>query len=60
MKRRLSQAIGYLFIPEDSTGEKARTLVTSPAPKGFAGVSLKAVFWAGMAVAAALAIGRLF
>ena len=59
MKRRLSQAIGYLFIPVDSTGEKAWTHMASTAPKRFTGVSLKAVFWAGMAVAAALMIGRL-
>jgi hypothetical protein len=59
MKRRLSQAIGYLFIPEDSVGQKAPTLVASPARKSFAGVSLKAAFWAGMAVAVALMLGRL-
>jgi hypothetical protein len=59
MKRRLSQSIGYLLLPVDSTGEKTRTHVASTAPKRFPGVSLKAVFWAGMAVAAALMIGRL-
>ena len=59
MKRRLSQAIEYLFIPEDSIGKKARTLAASPAAKSFTGVSLKALFWAGMAVAVALMLGRL-
>ncbi len=59
MKRRLSKAIGFLFIPEDSAGEMARTLAASPAPKRFDGLSLKAVFWAGMAVAVALMLGRL-
>ena len=59
MKRRLSQTIGYLFIPEDSVGEKGRTLVAPPASRGFRGLSLKAVFWAAMAVAMALMLGRL-
>ncbi len=59
MKRRLSQAIGYLFIPEDSVLEKTRTLAASPPPKRLAGVSVKAVFWAGIAVAVALMLGRL-
>jgi len=60
MKRRLSQKIAYLFIPEESLAEKPRTmLVTSPGRKYLDRVSFKAIFWAGTAVGAALLIGRL-
>jgi hypothetical protein len=60
MKRSLSQGIGYLFDPEDSAGENPRTMpMPPPGRKYLAGVSFKAVFWAGTAIAAALMIGRL-
>jgi hypothetical protein len=60
MKRRLSQAIGYLFMPEESTGAMPRAMVMpSPGRKYPERVSLKAIFWAGMAIATALMIGRL-
>ena len=59
MKGRISQAIAYLFLPEDSVGEKAPVRVAAPDRRHLAGVSLKAVFWAAAAVAAALVLGRL-
>ena len=60
MKRRLTRVIGYLFTAEDSLGERSRNMaVPSQNRKYLPGVSLKAVFWVGMAIAVALFIGRL-
>jgi hypothetical protein len=60
MNRRLFQVIGDIFIPEESAGQKARTLpMLSVGRKYPTGVSFKAIFWACMAVTTALLIGRL-
>lgn len=60
MTRRLSRLIGYLFIPEEIPFEDRLHLpVARRGKKHTAKVSFKAIFWAGVAVGAALMLGRL-
>ena len=60
MGKRLLKKVGYLFSPEESLEGQRPVAIWLPAGrKNFAGVSFKAVFWACMAVATALLLGRL-